>query len=241
MSMRHHLLKILSTISIAATILPLLAACGNPAAIAAQIGSRKLTICHANGNTTKPYDEVTLSLNELIAHADHRNDIVPAPQGGCPKTVQAGSNNGQIAICHATDSTTAPYSKITVDINGLLGHIGHQNDIIPAPPSGCPAVLQALATAVTGTPAVSTATSTLTVTPTLAVTTTATVTGTPGGTVTPAATNAENEGGAMITICHATGSSKNHYVMITINVNGLNGHRKHASDIIPAPAGGCPR
>jgi uncharacterized surface protein with fasciclin (FAS1) repeats len=43
-----------------------------------------------------------------------------------------------------------------------------------------------------------------------------------------------------ITICHATGSAKNPYVEITIDMNGLNGHKKHAGDIIPAPSGGCP-
>jgi hypothetical protein len=45
-----------------------------------------------------------------------------------------------------------------------------------------------------------------------------------------------------ITICHATGSATNPYVIITISVNGLNGHRDHQDgrDIIPAPEGGCP-
>jgi hypothetical protein len=43
-----------------------------------------------------------------------------------------------------------------------------------------------------------------------------------------------------ITICHATSSKTNPYTEITVNVNGLNGHNKHADDIIPAPAGGCP-
>jgi hypothetical protein len=47
-------------------------------------------------------------------------------------------------------------------------------------------------------------------------------------------------GGGKITICHATGSSTNPYVVITIDLNGLNGHGDHAGDIIPAPAGGCP-
>jgi hypothetical protein len=42
-----------------------------------------------------------------------------------------------------------------------------------------------------------------------------------------------------ITICHATGSMTNPFVVITISVNGLNGHGKHEGDIIPAPAGGC--
>ncbi len=43
-----------------------------------------------------------------------------------------------------------------------------------------------------------------------------------------------------ITICHATGSASNPYVVITISTNGLNGHGDHEGDIIPMPAGGCP-
>ncbi len=43
-----------------------------------------------------------------------------------------------------------------------------------------------------------------------------------------------------ITICHATGSETNPYEVITIDVNGLNGHEGHEGDVIPAPEGGCP-
>jgi uncharacterized surface protein with fasciclin (FAS1) repeats len=46
--------------------------------------------------------------------------------------------------------------------------------------------------------------------------------------------------GEKITICHHTGSEKNPYVEITIDINGLHGHENHSGDIIPAPAGGCP-
>lgn len=49
--------------------------------------------------------------------------------------------------------------------------------------------------------------------------------------------------GVDITICHATGSATNPYVTITINPNGLNGHLNtphSGTDIVPAPAGGCP-
>jgi hypothetical protein len=45
--------------------------------------------------------------------------------------------------------------------------------------------------------------------------------------------------GGKITICHATGSGINPYNEITVSVNGLIGHSKHAGDIIPAPVGGC--
>jgi hypothetical protein len=46
-----------------------------------------------------------------------------------------------------------------------------------------------------------------------------------------------------ITICHATGSEKNPFVTITVSVNSVQheGHKAHAGDIIPAPAGGCPK
>ena len=44
-----------------------------------------------------------------------------------------------------------------------------------------------------------------------------------------------------VTLCHATGSASNPYVEITVSAAGAeNGHGKHAGDIIPAPAEGCP-
>jgi len=44
------------------------------------------------------------------------------------------------------------------------------------------------------------------------------------------------------TICHATGSTTNPYVEITISNNALDAHRRHQDgrDIIPAPITGCP-
>jgi hypothetical protein len=48
-------------------------------------------------------------------------------------------------------------------------------------------------------------------------------------------------GRGKVTLCHATGSATNPYVVITVSVNATtgNGHGRHADDIIPAPAGGC--
>jgi hypothetical protein len=191
----------------------------------------KITICHVTGSTTDPYEQITIGLNELGAHATDKDDIIPAPAGGCPNKLEKGKNPGKIEICHATGSATNPYNEITVDYNGLVGHLSHPGDIIPAPEEGCPSV--------TATPVLMTATPTFTVTLTLADTLTETIEPTSTLTATPTATITGN-GNQMITICHATGSSKKPYVMITISVNGLNGHSKHAGDIIPAPPGGCP-
>ncbi len=44
-----------------------------------------------------------------------------------------------------------------------------------------------------------------------------------------------------IAICHATGSSQKPYVLIRVKVKDLKGHQRHAGDIIPAPAAGCPQ
>jgi hypothetical protein len=43
-----------------------------------------------------------------------------------------------------------------------------------------------------------------------------------------------------ITICHVTDNQTHPYNVITVSMNGLNGHGNHPDDIIPAPASGCP-
>lgn len=43
------------------------------------------------------------------------------------------------------------------------------------------------------------------------------------------------------TICHRTHSATNPYVTLRVSTAALAGHRHHSGDIIPAPAGGCPK
>jgi hypothetical protein len=45
----------------------------------------KITICHATGSESNPYVEITVDVNGLNGHGDHPNDIIPAPEGGCPE------------------------------------------------------------------------------------------------------------------------------------------------------------
>ena len=216
MNLGRRFFKFFSVVSALVLTALTVAACGS-SQIAPQVNDRLITICHANGSTSNPYDQITVNFNDLMAHVDHPDDLIPAPASGCPDTLETGGNNGKITICHATGSTANPYNEITIDFNGLRGHGQHQDDIIPAPEVGCPSV--------TATPGTITTTPTMTATSTM--------------TTTPAAT-ASGSADQKITICHATGSSKNPYVMITISINGLNGHRNHSRDIIPAPPGGCP-
>ena len=50
------------------------------------ISNDKITICHATGSKTNPYNEITVSVNGLNGHDKHEGDIIPAPEDGCPTT-----------------------------------------------------------------------------------------------------------------------------------------------------------
>jgi hypothetical protein len=104
------------------------------------VSAGMITICHATGSNTSPYDEIKVSVNGLNGHGTHTNDIIPAPAGGCPTSALA-IQNGKVTLCHATGSQTNPYNEITVSVNGLNGHSNHPDDIIPAPSSSCPSTL----------------------------------------------------------------------------------------------------
>lgn len=111
--------------------LTLLASC-------ATVGSRNLlTVCHATGDLTNPYEEITVTRAELSEHLGHPNDINPAPVTGCPANPIV-IIDGKITICHAANSGTDPYREISISVNGLNGHGGHEGDIIPMPEEGCP-------------------------------------------------------------------------------------------------------
>lgn len=107
------------------------------ATILVTVTDGKITICHATGSATNPYNEITVDHNGLNGHDKHEGDIIPAPDGGCPANLQE-SNDGKITICHATSSEKNPYNEISVSINGLNGHGKDAGDIIPAPAGGCP-------------------------------------------------------------------------------------------------------
>ena len=158
------------------------------------------------------------------------------------------------SVCHATGDPAAPYEELTVDSAGLDEHLGHPDDIIPVPASGCPATQ---VTIIDGKITICHATGSL-VNPYNEITVSvnglnghgdhegdlipAPDEGCPDTPVTPTPeTSAPGAaGGDKITICHATGSMINPYNEITVSVNGLNGHGDHEGDLIPAPDEGCP-
>ena len=75
----------------------------------------------------------------------------------------------QVTICHATGNPDSPYVTITLDNSGVLEHINHDEDLVPAPAEGCPAtevVLPEDTPVPTATPAYSVPTPAPTATPT---------------------------------------------------------------------------
>ena len=49
------------------------------------------TICHRTGSKTAPYVRLRASGSALRAHLKHPADIIPAPAGGCPRTLLAAT------------------------------------------------------------------------------------------------------------------------------------------------------
>src|SRR5581483_9283641 len=47
----------------------------------------KRPMCHRTGSSTKPYVRLLATPAQLRAHLKHPADIVPAPRGGCPRTL----------------------------------------------------------------------------------------------------------------------------------------------------------
>jgi Tol biopolymer transport system component len=228
--------------------------------------NKKITLCHATGSATNPYVEITVDDNATKdGHGDHKDDIIPAPKGGCPsgektqvpENTKPANNNQKITLCHATGSATNPYVEITVDDNATKdGHGDHKDDIIPAPKGGCPKGPEKTPEStkpgnqkITLCHATGSATN-----PYVEITVDDNATkdghgnhkddiipapsgGCPKG---PEKTPEPTKPGK-ITLCHATGSATNPYVEITVDDNATkDGHGNHKDDIIPAPAGGCP-
>jgi len=56
-------------------------------------GNQKVTICHRTKSKKHPYVKITVSQSALPAHMKHKNDIIPAPAGGCPTQVVLVKNH----------------------------------------------------------------------------------------------------------------------------------------------------
>lgn len=52
--------------------------------VAAPARAQTVDICHATGSPNNPYQQISVSGQQLDIHSGHDDDIIPAPDGGCP-------------------------------------------------------------------------------------------------------------------------------------------------------------
>lgn len=133
-------IKLKNLIKVMAKLLPVAVIFATLILAACTPGQTVSSICHATGDVTNPYEEITVDANSVGEHQGHTDDFWPVPVNGCP-TTPVTVIDGKITICHATSSETNPYNEISIDRNGLNGHDKHEDDMIPAPESGCPSSL----------------------------------------------------------------------------------------------------
>src|SRR5712691_7374087 len=88
-------------------LLAVLALAGVALTTASARNDKTRTICHRTTSKTKPYVKLRVSAKALRAHLAHAADIIPAPSGGCPRTLLTPSSGGrafQVALTGEAES-----------------------------------------------------------------------------------------------------------------------------------------
>jgi hypothetical protein len=85
----------------------------------------KTTICHRTTSKTKPYVKIRVSGKALQAHVRHGADIIPAPSGGCPRSIltpNAGGRAFSVALTGEAESPVGdPVATGTATVRLRLG------------------------------------------------------------------------------------------------------------------------
>ncbi|MDL2363216.1 MAG: hypothetical protein QFB86_02445 [Patescibacteria group bacterium] len=184
----------------------------------------EVTLCHATSSQTNPYEEITVSAAGAYDghYSQHEDDITPTftysghiyAARGDQAVLEAGctvEKENKVTLCHATSSQTNPYVEITVSAAGAYnGHYSkHADDITPT------FTYDGQTYAARGDQTVLAA----------------------GCTVEETVPPKKDD--EKVTLCHATSSQTNPYVLITVAAAGaFNGHYndpngRHDGDIIP--------
>lgn len=154
--------------------------------------SGKTQICKWNSSTSA-YTQLEVANSALATYRAQSGNIIPAPDDGCPAPA-TGRSGGTIKICQ-WKGYDQPYSEKSIDESDVDKYSAVPGNLVPKPNGGCPS---------------------------------------PG----------TGNGGApagKTWICHATGSVTNPFTQNSVADSALATHRTHPGDIIPAPAGGCPK
>ena len=70
--------------------------------------SGKTAICHRTTSKKTPYVKLKVSAKALRAHLKHAADIIPAPKGGCPRSVLTATTGGSAFQVAMTGEAEAP-------------------------------------------------------------------------------------------------------------------------------------
>ena len=65
-------------------------------------------VCHRTSSAATPYVKLRVSAKQLRAHVKHAADIVPAPNGGCPRTLLKATSGGRAFAVALTGETEIP-------------------------------------------------------------------------------------------------------------------------------------
>jgi hypothetical protein len=100
----------------------------------------KTTICHRTTSKKAPYVKLRVSAKALRAHVKHAADIIPAPKGGCPRTLltqTSGGNTFQIAMTGEAEGTGDPVATgtATVRLRNGQGQVCYQLAAENLPPA----------------------------------------------------------------------------------------------------------
>jgi CHRD domain len=69
----------------------------------------KVTICHRTSSDAKPYVRIKVAKRAALqGHKRHAEDIIPAPDGGCPKTVLSPTEGGTALTAGLTGAVEVP-------------------------------------------------------------------------------------------------------------------------------------
>jgi len=71
--------------------------------------SIKVAICHRTSSATNPYVRIVVrDRATLSGHMRHPGDLIPAPAGGCPRTVMAPDHGGVVFTTTLTGANEVP-------------------------------------------------------------------------------------------------------------------------------------
>lgn len=80
-------------------------------------GDGQVTICHATGSKSNPYEEISIDVSGVSGHDNHEGDIIPAPEGGCASLAGTAEPTAEAtATAEATDEAVCEAGTTIADM-----------------------------------------------------------------------------------------------------------------------------